>query len=162
MKQFILIIIGIVLAILQISTVFYFHGIGLQIAMVGVVGLAFVLSGNRTIGIYIILSGSIVLDIFSPYRPGIYLLEAVLALLGIDYLAARSFELNNPLILLGISVLTFIILNLVQFILDPNLIVLASNVALNSFLTIIVSIILGRTFGPENSSMKIGEDVHFR
>ncbi len=162
MKQFLLILLGIVLASLQISTIFYIHNIALQIALVQIVGLAFVFSNNRTIGIYIMLVGSILMDIFSPYRPGIYLLETVIVLLAIDYLAARSFELNNPLVLFGASILSFIILNLIQFALDPNLIILASNVALNSFLTIIVSLVFGRIYAPENSSMKIGEDVHFR
>jgi hypothetical protein len=162
MKQFLMIVIGVILAILQISGVFVTFHIPIQIAFVAVVGLALFFSGSKTLGAFIILTGSFVLDAFSPYRPGIYLLSGVIVLLSANYLIERSFELSNPLILIGMSLFSFVILDLVQVILDPNLIIFGVNLIINTILTLILSLIFTHILTPDRSTLKIGEDVHFR
>lgn len=162
MKQILAILAAIILAILQMVLFFTIGHINIQLSMVAIFGLAYFFSGHRNIALIILLGGSFILDMFSPYRPGIYLLSIVVVLSSVDYLVTRSLEISNPLIMLMISLLAFAILGLIPFIINQSWLIFLANILVNTIITLIISLIFSHMFINRNSVVRISEDVSFR
>lgn len=162
MKQILAIITAIVLAVFQIIFFFTIGQVNIQLSLVAILGLAYFFAGHRNIALIVLLFGSFVLDMFSPYRPGIYLLSMVLLLIVIDYLVARSLEISNPVIMVGISLLSFIILGLIPFIIDQSWQTFLVNILVNAFITVLAGLVVAHTIINRDNVVRIGEDVGFR
>lgn len=162
MKQILAIITAIVLAVFQIIFFFTIGQVNIQLSLVAIFGLAYFFAGHRNIALIVLLFGSFVLDMFSPYRPGIYLLSMVLLLIVIDYLVARSLEISNPVIMVGISLLSFIILGLIPFIIDQSWQTFLVNILVNAFITVLAGLVVAHTIINRDNVVRIGEDVGFR
>jgi hypothetical protein len=162
MNKLLVIIAAIFLAILQLAGFITIFHINITFSFVTIIGLSFILSGHKDRGTIILLLGSLVLDIFSPFRPGLYLLMAVIILITIDYLVGRSFEFSNPLIMTIIALFSFILMGLIPFVYNLMIITYLVNILVNTFVTILISLFMDYFSAPNDSSLEIGENVGFR
>lgn len=162
MKQFGFIIVGIILALIEIAVHVSFYGIGVELAAVSLVAIALVIVGNYQMGATIMLTGACVLDIFSPYRFGIYLLSAVIALLIFKTLLTRLLDPYNPVLTWFIFLGSFIILHLFVFLGNPMITVLLATAVVNAFLGTIITAFMVRLPGTQDKPITVSKDVNFR
>lgn len=162
MRNSIYIIIGIVSALIEAAVHFSLYGIGIEFAVVSIIGLSLYFAGNKIAGTYIMLSGAIVLDLFSPYRFGLFLVTTVIVLYLAQTLFARSIDPSNPIVTFFMMLGAFIILHLFEFLSDPIFTVLCATAILNALCATLVTTVWMRIPMIHDSTIGVSKDVRLR
>ena len=162
MRNSIYIFIGIVSALIESAVHISWYGIGIELAIVSLIGLSLYSAGNRTAGTYIILSGAIVLDLFSPYRFGLFLFTSVIVLASMQIIFVRTVETGNSIMTFIMMLGAFIVLHIFEFLSNPLFNVLFASAIINAITATILIAVCRRMPMVHDSSMVVSKNVHLR
>lgn len=162
MRSSIYIIVGVLSALIETAVHISLYGIGVEFALVSIIGLSLFFAGNRTAGTYIILIGAFILDLFSPYRFGLFLLTSTVVLVCAQTVFARSIDPSNPIMTFCMMLGAFILLHFFEFLSDPLISVLIASALLNALCATVCTALWVRTPLLRDSSIIVSKNVHIR
>lgn len=162
MRNSIYIIIGIIGALIETAVHFSFYGIGIELGVVFIIGSALYCAGNKNAGTYVLLSGACILDLFSPYRFGLFLVSTAGVLICLETLFSRIIDPGNPLITFFMMVGIFVFLHIFEFLGDPIVLVLIASACINALIATLTTVVFIRIPTIYNSSIVVSKDVRLR
>ncbi|OIP06262.1 hypothetical protein COS66_03000 [Candidatus Berkelbacteria bacterium CG06_land_8_20_14_3_00_43_10] len=162
MRNSIYIIIGFVSALIEAAVHISLYGIGIEFAVVSIIGLSLFFAGNKSAGTYIMLAGAIVLDLFSPYRFGLFLTTTVIILYLAQTLFSRNIDPGNPVMTFFMMLGAFIFLHFFEFLGDPIITVLVATAVLNALCATACTLLWVRIPIFHDASIIVSKDVRIR
>ena len=144
MKNYTIIIIAIILALLQTTVDISLAGYGLKVLFVGITSLGLFFSGRVKEGSLLLVVGSIILDVYSPFRFGLYTFFASLVIFSLTFLINRPIEYSHPLILWISTLICLLLLNIFEIFTLPNYGLFITSIMLNAVLSATLVYILTR------------------
>ena len=110
----------------------------------------------------IIVAGSLILDIFSPYRFGLYLFTAVLSIFLFQKVQSINNVTDNPVYLILLSTVLYFLTHIFELFANPVLGIFIISILLNAIIGWVALYLLNILFSRQKETIKIGENVHLR
>jgi hypothetical protein len=162
MKYFIYSLIGLALGLLELSLSWHLGPFTIHIYAVLIGSLALILAREARFGSITLIAGTLTLDVFSPYRFGLFLLLAMIILYGLNLLLSRSFETTNPLIILGIFLVSLFLFQIIELVMGGQIISFLANDLINTFFGTAITYLVMRYVPSSKEAIRISDDVNFR
>lgn len=162
MNKIILILFVVILAIIE-SIIRINLGIySIEASLILIFSTALYLSGMKKNSTLALIIGSIVLDFFSPYRFGLYLLFGLFTKILMKIFSSRSFDIHHPIVNFAIFIVLVFVYNIFQLASDPILSIFVVSIVLNALIGSIISFTFFHFFKKDQTKMEVSEHVDIR
>ena len=162
MKQLLYLIAAFLLALIEINIKLKFYYAGVNFMAVTIIGFSLFFLKKNDIGMVIIVAGSLILDIFSPYRFGLYLFTAVLSIFLFQKVQSINNVTDNPVYLILLSTVLYFLTHIFELFANPVLGIFIISILLNAIIGWVALYLLNILFSRQKETIKIGENVHLR
>lgn len=162
MKQLFYFITALVLALIEINIKLKFYYSGVNLMAVSIIGFSLLFLNRNDIGLTILIVGSLTLDIFSPYRFGLYLMTTILSVYIVQRVQIKNNVLDSPVYLIVTSTVLLFITHISELFANPIWGVFIVSLLLNSTIGLGVLYLLNIFFSHQRKTIKVSENVHLR
>ena len=162
MKQIFYLIVALLLALIETNIKLKFYLLGINLMAISIVGFSFMLIKKNDIGLIILIAGSFMLDVFSPYRFGLYLLSTVLSIILLLKIQTKHNIIDNPIYLTLLSIFLYLFTHIFELFANPILGIFFVSIILNSFIGLGVIYLLNVFSSRQKETIKVSENVHLR
>lgn len=162
MNSIIILLLTVVIATIESIVRLNFGIYSIQISLVLILSSALYFANHKKNASIILLVGSIMLDIFSPYRFGLYLLFAVISLLLIKFINTKALDINHPVVNFGVYILLVSVYNIFQVASDPVISIYLAVILLNAIIGTIISMIFINVLKKGDKKIEVSENVNIR
>lgn len=162
MKQLLYFIAAFLLALIEINIKLKFYYSGVNLMAVTIIGFSLLFLNRNDVGLIILIAGSLVLDIFSPYRFGLYLMTTILSVYIVRRVQTKNNVLDNPVYLIVMSTILLFITHIFELFANPIWGIFVASLLLNSIIGLGVLYLLNIFFSRQRETIKVSENVHLR
>lgn len=162
MKQPLYFIAAFLLALIEINIKLKFYYSGVNLMAVTIIGFSLLFLNRNDIGLIILIAGSLVLDIFSPYRFGLYLMTTILSIYIVQRVQTKNNVLDSPVYLVVTSTVLLFITHIFELFANPIWGIFIVSLLLNSTIGLGVLYLLNIFISRQRETIKVSENVHLR
>lgn len=162
MKQIFYLFLALLLALIEINIKLKIFFSGFNLMAVSIIGFSLLFVKKNNVGLIILIAGSIILDIFSPFRFGLYTLTTLISIIILFKIQTKHNIIDNPLYLLLLFSFLSLFTHIFELFSSPIYGVFFTSIWLNSFIGAGMIYLLNRLLSRNKETIKVSENVHFR